>query len=91
MERLASFTANDFRPRSHIGNYPRFRGAMPGSTVRYQGVTNSFATIPPSSQVLLPNRMAEPFDLHALSTPPAFILDQDQILSKNHAEFTARM
>jgi len=35
--------------------------------------------------------MAEPFDLHALSTPPAFILDQDQILSKNHAEFTARM
>lgn len=24
------------------------------------------------------------FDLHALSTPPAFILDQDQILNKNH-------
>ncbi len=23
-----------------------------------------------------------PFDLHALSTPPAFILDQDQILKK---------
>ncbi|OGM91576.1 hypothetical protein A3A20_01365 [Candidatus Wolfebacteria bacterium RIFCSPLOWO2_01_FULL_45_19] len=24
-----------------------------------------------------------PFDLHALSTPPAFILDQDQILNKS--------
>ncbi len=26
----------------------------------------------------------DPFDLHALDTPPAFILSQDQTLSKTH-------
>ena len=29
-----------------------------------------------------------PIDLHALSTPPAFILDQDQILKNNHQRIT---
>lgn len=27
---------------------------------------------------------SDPFDLHALDTPPAFILSQDQTLSKTH-------
>ena len=30
-----------------------------------------------------------PLDLHALSTPPAFILDQDQILEKNFTQTDA--
>ena len=29
-------------------------------------------------------RHERPFDLHALSTPPAFILSQDQTLKKNY-------
>ena len=43
---------------------------LPGT---FQGITNSFATD------LAPCE-ADPFDLHALSTPPAFILSQDQTL-----------
>jgi len=41
-------------------------------------VTNPFASI----------ALRRPIDLHALSTPPAFILDQDQILKNtlNYAE-----
>jgi len=31
-------------------------------------------------QGVLSDSEARPYDLHALSTPPAFILDQDQIL-----------
>ena len=50
-------------------DYARLRGT-------YQGITNSFATISPSCE-------GGPFDLHALSTPPAFILSQDQTLIKN--------
>ena len=79
-------------------DYLRLRGT-------YQGVTNSFATVSPSSRpqtdadftrtyaefyfCVYPRSFRvdprvfskkRPFDLHALSTPPAFILDQDQIL-----------
>jgi len=32
---------------------------------------------------VLSDSEARPFDLHALSTPPAFILSQDQTLKKN--------
>ena len=35
-------------------------------------------------------RHERPLDLHALSTPPAFILDQDQILIKNKEKKIAR-
>ena len=42
-------------------------------------VTTPSATIPH----LLLLKGAGPFDLHALSTPPAFILSQDQTLNKN--------
>ena len=43
----------------------------------YQGITNPSAA-PPSFV-----REMGALDLYALSTPPAFILDQDQILAKN--------
>jgi hypothetical protein len=49
---------------------------MAVSGVRYPRVTNPFAAIPPEKILMGPH------DLHALSTPPAFILDQDQILKR---------
>jgi len=33
--------------------------------------------------VIVSNKVRHTFDLHALSTPPAFILSQDQTLKKN--------
>eukprot|EP00828_Plagiopyla_frontata_P030767 TRINITY_DN403_c0_g1_i3.p1 TRINITY_DN403_c0_g1~~TRINITY_DN403_c0_g1_i3.p1 ORF type:complete len:210 (-),score=-35.62 TRINITY_DN403_c0_g1_i3:109-738(-) len=48
--------------------YPRLRGTLP---INYSPVRHSSA----SSKLLL-----LPFDLHVLSTPPAFILSQDQTL-----------
>ena len=47
-------------------SYTRLRGT-------YQGITNSFAGCLASCE-------ADPLDLHALSTPPAFILSQNQTL-----------
>jgi len=46
---------------------------MPVTEVGYQCVTHPFAGA----------QKIEPLDLHALDTPPAFILSQDQTLSKN--------
>ena len=48
--------------------YPRLRGTLP---IHYSPVRHSSA----KSKLLL-----LPFDLHVLSTPPAFILSQDQTL-----------
>ncbi len=55
--------AKNLYPRGTIGNYPAFRRAMPDPWVR-------------TSLLLprLPVALAGPLDLHALSTPPAFIL-----------------
>lgn len=52
-----------------IGNYPAFRPVMPGLRVNYQCVTHPFAV------------GLNPLDLHALDTPPTFILSQDQTLN----------
>ena len=49
---------------------------IPESGAGYSRVTHPFAT-DPEEQALL-----SPFDLHVLSTPPAFILSQDQTLHK---------
>ena len=46
---------------------------MPILEVGYQGVTLPFATL----------HRSESFDLHALDTPPAFVLSQDQTLIKD--------
>jgi hypothetical protein len=69
---IAALSENGFCPLTNIGNYSRFRGVMPVPRVGYQCVTLPFAMV-----VLL-----RPFDLHALDTPPAFILSQDQTLKK---------
>ena len=69
-KRLASLESLHYRILANLStSYPR----LPGM---YQGVTNSFATVRRSCDL-------RPFDLHALSTPPAFILSQNQTLLKN--------
>ena len=50
--------------------------AIPEFRVRYPRITHPFAT--KFFQVLPPEKT--PFDLHALATPPAFVLSQDQTL-----------
>ena len=52
--------------------------AIPESGVRYPCIPHPFATNFLSSY---PSR--SPFDLHALATPPAFVLSQDQTLQFN--------
>ena len=53
----------------HIQYYPLFRGIMLNFEVDCQCVTHPFAM------------GLNPFDLHALNMPPAFILSQDQTLN----------
>src|SRR5687768_5553168 len=52
-------------------NYPPFPAATPHLRTACPRVPHPSATYPPES---------EPFDLHALGTPPALILSQDQTL-----------
>jgi hypothetical protein len=49
---------------------------IPESGAGYSRVTHPFATNPPEQAP------ASSFDLHVLSTPPAFVLSQDQTLHK---------
>ncbi len=58
----------------------RSSAAMPESGVRYPCIPHPFATNFPSGY---PSR--SPFDLHALATPPAFVLSQDQTLQLKFA------
>ena len=59
------------RRDEHIRYYPNFRWVIPNFEAGYQCVTLPFAM------------GLNPFDLHALDTPPAFILSQDQTLIKD--------
>ena len=76
-----------------LSQSPRHRNAkdaaIPESRVRYPFITHPFATDFPSSYLF-----GSPFDLHALATPPAFVLSQDQTLrlktSSNRLRFTRR-
>ena len=69
-KRLVPLLLQDYRELVRLSaDYARLRG-------RYQGVTNSFAT----TEHIILRLCARSFDLHALSTPPAFILSQDQTL-----------
>ena len=68
-----------------MGNYPIFRSAVPRFRVR----TKVLLTRSPLSDEPLAGSVGA-LDLHALSTPPAFILDQDQILIKNKEKKIAR-
>ena len=59
----------------HIRYYSQFPGAIP-----YQGArSHALLTRPP----LVPK---DPFDLHVLGLPPAFILSQDQTLKLKSSE-----
>src|SRR5690554_2793338 len=49
---------------------------IPESGAGYSRVTHPFATDPQEQAPV------SPFDLHVLSTPPAFVLSQDQTLRK---------
>ena len=54
-------------------SYPRFGGRLP---TRYSPVRHYLDTVfIPKESVCI-----RPFDLHVLSTPPAFVLSQDQTL-----------
>ncbi|EFV00405.1 hypothetical protein HMP0721_2517, partial [Pseudoramibacter alactolyticus ATCC 23263] len=52
----------------------QFPEVIPKSRAGYSRVTHPFATRAPHKS------RAFPFDLHVLSTPPAFVLSQDQTL-----------
>ena len=64
-----------------IGYYSAFRRTIPVSRVRYPSIPHPFATN------LRPEGLS-PFDLHALATPPAFVLSQDQTLQLNPDSFS---
>ena len=82
--RRRSFARRNMRSRGVIRYYRRFRkvldtsvkdAAIPEPGVRYPCIPHPFATNFPSSYP-----SGSPFDLHALATPPAFVLSQDQTL-----------
>ena len=58
--------------RRHIWYYPPFPVTIPVFGVRCSCITPPFATV----------RLLEPFDLHVLGTPPAFVLSHDQTLRR---------
>jgi hypothetical protein len=58
------------RPRLVMRYYPNFHWVIPHLKEGYPRVTHPFAT----------NVLLHSFDLHVLSTPPAFALSQDQTL-----------
>ena len=55
--------------------YPAVRPAIPHRWKSSSRVTHPFATGPELPPI--------PYDLHVLSTPPAFVLSQDQTLRKD--------
>ncbi|MPN09658.1 hypothetical protein SDC9_156949 [bioreactor metagenome] len=55
--------------------YPHFREAVPHLKVNSYTLLTRLPLVFPEGNL--------PFDLHALGTPPAFILSQDQTLKKS--------
>ena len=74
-----------FPPTAHasqvISGISTVSDVIPKSRAGCSRVTHPFATNP-RSEVL------SPFDLHVLSTPPAFVLSQDQTLRRNLSDPT---
>ena len=60
-----------------IRHYHPFPGAIPVHGAGWSRITHPFATLTSQAK---PGRI--PFDLHVLSTPPAFILSQNRTLHK---------
>ena len=63
-----------------IRHYHPFPGAIPKHGAGWSRITHPFATLTAKQAWRIP------FDLHVLSTPPAFILSQNQTLHKKHEE-----
>ncbi len=63
--------SNELSSVERMRDYPVFRRGIPHSGAGYPRVPQPFATQPAE---------AAAFDLHALGTPPAFVLSQDQTL-----------
>ena len=60
--------------------YPAVGPAIPHNSVGCSRVTHPFAGCP----------LLGPLDLHVLSTPPAFVLSQDQTLQENSIALRTR-
>ena len=76
---LRTFAHKTMRFRGVIRYYRHFRkGAeAPPLSLSPRCVTHSLLTRPPLTYQLVTLKIG-PFDLHALATPPAFVLSQDQ-------------
>src|SRR5690606_6141366 len=79
------------RPRAHPSpkNFPTptmQQVLLSGIRPRFQGLSRSEGQVAhvllTRSPLIHPASWASPFDLHVLSTPPAFVLSQDQTLRK---------
>ena len=72
-----------FPPHHAVGRsiryYHPFPGAIPVHRAGWSRITHPFATLTPTARP-----PGIPFDLHVLSTPPAFILSQNRTLHKKH-------
>lgn len=72
-----------FPPHHAVGRsiryYHPFPGAIPVHRAGWSRITHPFATLTPAARP-----PGIPFDLHVLSTPPAFILSQNRTLHKKH-------
>ena len=72
-----SLSHTPMRRARSIRHYHPFPGAIPVHGAGWSRITHPFATLTSQAK---PGRI--PFDLHVLSTPPAFILSQNRTLHK---------
>ena len=74
--------------RKKLSNHPDARATeysgLPPVSKCYTKVKGTFLTCYSPVRHSCTPESALPFDLHVLSTPPAFVLSQDQTLRKNH-------
>jgi hypothetical protein len=90
---VGHYPTNKLIGREHIPHHKSFPIPPPGSGRRISGISHPFRQLSQSegqiTHVLLtrspleyPPKEAFPLDLHVLSTPPAFVLSQDQTLHR---------
>ena len=77
------FYLSSMRSRGLTRYQHSFRSVIPVPKVDYPRIPHPFATIKSSLLTLRPQDSIRSFDLHALTTPPTFVLSQNQTLQKN--------
>ena len=82
----ATFSVVTTRPLATFGINPPFGGLSPTSGQ----VAHVLRTLAPLTTHCIAT-MNNPFDLHVLSTPPAFVLSQNQTLRKEFAPVSAKL